>query len=258
MNQLSQYSTEVEKYIYHSFKDLRFEEERHLYSVVVNGRLIYLPSVSSKVESHANKFNPNKRIGSTTLLEASARKASRERGEIITADQLQLEWTRTNKEACDLGHRTHEFLENFTGIQVPCTPQERAGIKFIKSLAGKYRISFRELRAYSKEFLYAGTMDLPLEEVEGGYFDIDDYKTNGDLFKAHDYLKPPFQYMESSPYNKYQLQLSYYQIMLEEIGLLIRNRNLVHLRDDGEFVVYPLQDLTEPLKDYMKFNMKAA
>ncbi len=257
MSSLNQYSTEVEKHIYNSFKDLKFDKARHLYSTIVSGRLIYLPSVSSKVESHANKFDPHKRIGSTTLLEASARKASKERGELISPEQLQGEWIRTNKEACDLGHRTHDFLERFTGVQIPSTPQEKAGVKFIRSLMGKYRVSFRELRAYSREFLYAGTMDLPLEQVEGGYFEIADYKTNGDLFKSYGYLKPPFTYMEASPYNKYQLQLSYYQIMLEEIHLPISDRKLIHLRDDEEYVVYPLVDLTSELKDYMKFNQKA-
>lgn len=255
---INEYSSDIEKYIYSCFKDLRFEERRHLYNVDIEGKVVYLPSVSSFVNKFSPKFNENKKVGyqNKTLLELSANKASRERGEVITTTQLKAEWIKKNVDACKLGTDTHNFLEHYTGIQTPTIGQEKAGIGYIKSLKDRYRISFRELRAYSKEFLYAGTMDLPLEVIEGNTFEVADYKTNGDLFKAYDYLYAPFENLDSSPYNKYQIQLSYYQIMLEEVGLTVTNRRLVHLREDATFKVYDLEDLTGILRDYMKHNIK--
>jgi hypothetical protein len=206
--------------------------------------MLYLPSVSSLVESHAPKFNVEK------MLPLSAEKQH------VPVEYLRNVWRKTTEEACQLGTKTHEFLETYTGLQTPSTPQERAGISFIKDILKTHRISIRELRVYSKEFLYAGTMDLPLEVIEGNWYEIDDYKTNGDLFKAYDMLKPPFNMMEASPFNKYQIQLSYYQIPLEEIGLTIKKRNLIHLKEDGTYRVYELEDLTEYLKDYMRYKNK--
>ena len=241
---INKYSTDTEKRIVLAFKKLRFEESKHLYSIIKDKKFYYLPSVSSKVEAHAYKFNTEK------MLPLSARK------EGVEVEVLRQRWVDVNRIACELGTKTHDFLEHYTGIQLPSTPQEVAGIKYIKDLYPKYRISFRELRAYSNEFMYAGTMDLPLEVVGQGTFEIADYKTNGDLFKAYDYLKPPFQSMEASPFNKYQIQLSYYQIMLEEIGLKIVDRKLVHLRPDGEYRAYSLTDLTSHLRDHMKHQSK--
>jgi len=242
----SKFSLEAEAHIRDCFKALKFDKERHLYRVPKDGRMIYLPSVSSLVESHAPKFNLE------GILPYSAAK------ENVPVEYLRDKWRRINEDACKLGTTTHEFLESYTGFQTPSTPQERAGVDFIKNILTTHRISFRELRVYSREFMYAGTMDLPLEPIEGNWFDIADYKTNGDLFKAYDMLKPPFNMMESSPYNKYQIQLSYYQIPLEEVGLTIKRRLLVHLTEDAKYRVYELEDLTEYLRDYMRFKKKKA
>lgn len=247
---LNNLPTEAEIYIRNCFKDLQFNKEKHLYRVPRNGVMLHLPSVSSLVESYAHKFNVER------MLPLSAAK------ENVPVEYLREKWRRTNAEACELGTKTHDFLETYNGLQTPSTPQERAGIEFIKSILPKYRIAFRELMVYSKEYLYAGTMDLPLEEMETTFYEIADYKTNGDLFKAYDMLKPPFQMMESSPFNKYQIQLSLYQIPLEEIGLTIKKRKLVHLTEteDGKpkFRVYELEDLTEYLRDHMKYSKKKA
>lgn len=225
------------------YSDLIFDSRRHLYFV----NSVNYPSVSSIVESFAPKFNP-----SPEMMAACVRKYNRENRENITEHQLVHKWQTINKKACDLGHETHDFLEHFTGHQIPKTPQEEAGIKYIRSLAGKFSITFRELRAYSKEYGYAGTMDLPLQVVGKNQFVVADYKTNGDLFKSYDYLYSPFEYLESNPYNKYQIQLSLYQIMLEEAGLEIVDRQLVYLMANGEFKTYSLYDFTGVLRDYLK------
>ena len=235
-----QYRNVVEERIYKLFSPLQFEEQRHIYTL--NG--IKLPSVSKLVEQHAYPFDEAK------FLPLCAKR------ENLTEHELKHKWQTINKRACDLGSDTHSFMENYRGYQVPTTLQEEAGVKYIKSLEGEYIVSFRELRAFSKEFMYAGTMDLPLEVVRNSNYIIDDYKTNKDLFKAFDYLKPPFNYLEASPFNKYQLQLSYYQIMLEEVGLTIENRRIVYLMADGEYKIYDLYDYTGELKEYMRNRHK--
>lgn len=232
------------------FSDLRFDSQRHLY--FVDG--VNYPSVSSIVESFAPKFNPSSR-----MLDACVAKVKREEGLVLTVQQLQHKWQTINKTACDLGTETHTFMENFSGLQTPRTPQEKAGIEYIKDLRGKYIINLKELRCYSKKYRFAGTMDLPLQVVGKEWYVvvIDDYKTNGDLFKAYDYMYPPFEYLESTPFNKYQIQLSLYHIMLEEAGLEVINRRIVYLKADGTYKTYNLYDFTSVLKEVLKLRLVA-
>lgn len=232
------------------FSDLTFDSQRHLYHW--KGKIVPL-SVSGLVERHVHKFDPHKIVyGGKSIVELSAAKASRNEGREISVHELQHSWQTINKNACELGTEIHAFMEEYTGLQTPKLPQERAGIQYIKDVSREYIISFRELRAYSREFNYAGTMDIPLKYKNKDVFVIDDYKTNKDLFKSYDNLKPPFDHLEATPYNKYQLQLSYYQIMLEEIGLEIENRRLVYLKADGTYRIFPLFDFTDDLRYYLK------
>lgn len=236
-----------------AFSDLIFDEEKHLYFIKRDGRYKNLKSVSKKVESHAPKFNPNLRIGNSTLIELSARKTSRLEGKEVTPHELERRWQLLNQTACDLGHKVHDFLEHFTGIETPYLPQEKAGVQFLRDHMGQYRIEIKELRTYSERYGIAGTMDLPLEILDGsGELIIADYKTNGDLFKSYDNLLPPFDFLQSTPYNKYQLQLSYYQILLEEKGFKIRERWLVYLMADATYKVYKLNDFTQDLRELME------
>ena len=226
----------LEERILNIFSPLQFEEARHIYTL--DGKR--LPSVSKLIERHYEPFNEAK------FLPLCAKK------EGLTEHELKHQWQTKNKRACDLGHETHTFMENYRGYQVPTSPQQEAGIKYIKSLEGEYRISFRELRAFSRKYQYSGTMDLPLENIATGNYVIDDYKTNGDLFKTYGKFKAPFEYLDSNPYNKYQFQLSYYKIMLEEVGLKVEQNRIVYLMADGNYKIYPLYDFSEELKDYME------
>lgn len=235
--------TTTQSRIIQVFSDLDFNEEKHLY--YWKGQQVPF-SVTGLVKRHIIPFDAD------NMSHWSALKESRNTGVTVTAHELRKRWQNISIGACELGTNVHKFMERFTGIESPTCPQEEAGIKYIKSLKGKYKISFRELRAYSNRYNYAGTMDLPLLIIgPKEEYCIDDYKTNGDLFKAYEMMKPPFEYLEATPYNQYQLQLSYYKIMLEDVGMKIAETRLVHLRADAEYKIYPLGDFTGELRDYM-------
>lgn len=230
------------------FSDLSFDSQRHLY-YWKGMRVPY--SVTGLIKNFIPPFNELK------MLPLSAAKASKLENREVSVHELKRRWQLINNTACELGTRTHNFLEHYTGLETPTTPQEIAGVKYIKDLRGKYEISFRELRAYSKEFDFAGTMDIPLKVIGKDEYVIDDYKTTGDLFKAYEYMFTPFSYLESSAYNHYQLQLSYYKIMLEDIGMKIVGTRLVHLMADEQYKIYPLYDFSKELRQYHR-SKKAA
>lgn len=230
------------------FSDLTFDSQRHLY--FWKGKQVKY-SVSALVEKHAPKFDAE------LVLPYSAEKQTRERKETITIDQLREEWKQINIEACRLGTETHDFMERFTGLQKPITPQQKAGVQFFKDHCGEYEILFRELRMYSKKYKFAGTEDLILQHKKTKKIIAADYKTNKDLFKCYkgQTLLEPFSQFEAHPYNKIQLQLSYYQIMLEDICLEVDDRWLIYLMADGTYKILKTWDFTRELRNYIENNI---
>lgn len=236
-----------------AFTDLIFEVNTHTYCL--HGELLI--SVSKKVESHYDKFDAAK------MLPFSARKASLEESRDVTVGELAHRWQTINKTACDLGHETHDYLEAFEGIQTPSTAQQQAGVKFLEYLLNehipygdelirRYEILYRELPLFSELYSYAGTPDLLLWDYMSNTIVIVDYKTNKNLWKTYGMLNTPFEFLECHPYNKYQLQLSYYQIMLEEAGFTVGQRLLAYLKSDSTYEVYPLSDFTLDLRVIME------
>lgn len=217
------------------FSGLNFESQRHLY--FIEG--VNYPSVSSLVHTHEHPVD----------FEAKLPACARREG--VTVDELRATWRKTNKDACDLGTDTHDFLEHFTGLEQPSNGYEKAGIQFLVDILQDFDIVAKEIRMYSRKYQFAGTSDLLLLHRFSGQLYIADYKTNKDLFKSYDQLRTPFNLLDSSPFNKYQIQLSYYQVMLEEAKLPIAGRKLISLRADGTYKVFDTADFTEDLKEIM-------
>lgn len=233
---------QVQKNLNSLFKDLIFEPVRHTY--FRQGR--YLPAVSNKVKEYVPEFDE------AYWLPRCAKK------EKVTEHELKHRWQTINTTACELGTRVHIFLENYTGLQTPSLPQEIAGIKFLKAIAGKYSILARELRGYSLKYGFAGTMDMPLLNLQTGKIVIADWKTNGDLFKSYGYMLPPFRQYENMPYNHYQVQLSLYRGILVEAGFEVEDTWIVHLKADAEFKVYSTYNFLRELSTDMTSKQKIA
>lgn len=223
------------------FSDLIFDSQRHLY--FVEG--VRYPSVSSKVEGHAEEFDEQKWLAYCSIRDK------------IPEEKLKFQWRSTNADACELGHRTHDFCEHYTGVETPRTPQEKAGIKFFAEIIKDYYIIAREIRMYTRQYKYAGTADLLLMHRETGKIVLADYKTNKDLFKTFGMLLEPFAYLECCPYNKYQLQLSYYQIMLEDAGIQVDERLLVYLKADGEYEILTTFNYTPYIREHLIKSKKS-
>lgn len=219
------------------FSDLNFDDRRHLYYV----QGVMHPSVSSMIDLHTEKVDFEK------ILPYSAIKAG------CSVDELRGRWKKTNKDACEMGTETHDFLEIYDGLQTPTSPQQKAGIKFLKDIIVDYEIVFRELRMYSRRYQIAGTTDLLLRHKKTGQLVLADYKTNADLFKNYKgkTLLAPFDDLEEHPYNKYQVQLSYYDLMLEEIKYHVSERLLVYLRPDADYRIFPTIDFKDRLHTYL-------
>lgn len=238
----------IKNSLYDLFSDLRFDEARHLY--FVNGDNFV--SVSKKIEAHYEKFNE------AFFLPLCAKK------ENTTEEALKAQWKKKNKDACDMGHDVHLYLElhkkeqGFEGANIP---QKVAGVKFLMDYIycenPRYFIVAQELRMLHRKFKYAGTTDMLLWDSHTDTLIVADWKTNADgLFKTYGFLKPPFDLLESNPYNKYQLQFSYYQLMIEQSKYEVSDRWLIYLSPEADYTIYHTTDYTKELSEQMSGVIK--
>ena len=158
----------------------------------------------------------------------------------------------------ELGTRIHRFAEEWIKTKPyitdfgddPDQEYKKAVIRFWSDLPDQYTCLLTEQKMYSDTYGFAGTTDFLLYDEREGSVVIGDFKTNGDLFKkAYGYLYHPFDNLEENSYNKYQIQLSLYQILLEDIGIPVTNRVIVWLTKEGYKIYNPL-NLTKQLREH--------
>lgn len=230
---------QIQNQIKTSFDQLEFEEGRHIYRL--NGKI--LPSVSSCLKKHYEEFDENK------MAISSAKKQG------VSVAEIKKRWKNKRENAATNGTKVHLFAENYwLGIQeIASCNQEIAFTNYYNSIDhSRYKLVWLELRMFSNKYKYAGTSDLLLYDTLNNGLVIGDYKTNEDLDKQWEYLYPPFEYTPSTPYNKYQLQLSYYQIMLEEfIDIPVIERQIIWLKRDGTFELRQATDFTKQIKTFL-------
>ncbi len=242
---------EIRQHIKQVFSGLQFEAHKHLYTL--HGRPFYR-SATKVVESFAPPFDEAYWAEVCALRDG------------ITVHEMIHQWQTINQLACELGTETHDFLEVWDGVRRPSTPQQLAGTKFLKWLLSektstgkrRYYILFKELWMYSKVYDIPGTPDLIVWDDEVKSVIIFDYKTNKDLFKSFGHMLEPFEWMLSHPYNHYQIQLSLYQVFLEEIGVKVESRQIVYLMADAEYRLFETEDLTVDLKNALNNQLVAA
>lgn len=102
-------------------------------------------------------------------------------------------------------------------------------------------------------------VDSPTHTFLVGESMIVTHNTNEDIFKNFNsnLMYPPFHYMLDMPYNHYQLQLSLYQVILEECGYEVEDRVIIWLKSDGNYQTYYTKDFRKLLKEYLHVNRRS-
>lgn len=258
---------EIRNILNDRFKGLEFQEEGHKYSL--NG--VNLPSVSSIVERFCHVFDADsKAIG-----------VAKRDGKSV--EEILREWKYENLKSTITGTLVHEFGESMAwmrdgnldgitesckckydktlGTLIPTRKKEEAIVSFFNDLPENYRFVTAEARVHSLagdlnlKNPYCGTFDL-LIHYEGNEMEgliLFDYKNNKTLTKDYARNKkimmlPPFDDMYDEPLGHYTVQQSLYQLCIESVGLKVIGRRLIHVKDDGTYQLYRLNDVTEKLK----------
>jgi hypothetical protein len=227
--------------IVNAFSNVKFEEKEHRYTV--NGG--ELTPATTFLKQFEQGFDS---------LTKSQEYAERHGG---NAEEIAAEWKETGRIAAEQGTRVHLFGEKYfyDNTLEPTDGFEQSVVAFWKSLPDTIIPFMSESRLYSLKYKYAGTSDnLFFDKWQDGII-ISDYKTNKNIFKNFKGQKLfyPFNDLLDTPYNKYQIQTSLYQIPLEDIGVKVVGRWIVWLKPDGTFEKYEAEDYTQRLREYLTY-----
>lgn len=227
------------------FPDIYFNEKYHTYTLDNKN----YPSVSKKIKDFHLPFD------------RSVAKWSAKKRKITTKEMLQ-EWDRNRDESLLLGNRVHAFGENYLKADVtkadtmkPTCNKELGIVQFMLDLDPKYEVVAVELIMYNTELKYAGTTDFILHNTETNKYVIGDWKTNKDVNKSYgNKLLKPFHNLLETPLNKYKIQLNFYQMALESVGLEVEERWVVWLNQNKSkyYKVFKVADYTNKLKSFYK------
>lgn len=149
----------------------------------------------------------------------------------------------------------------------PIHPKEEAVEKFLRSMPSSLHMVLNEAMVHSGmnpnpdrnlRELISGTLDMLYYydgdgDPEKAGFMIFDYKTNAHLTSDYNrkwgkMLLQPFNDMVEEDMSLYIIQLSLYALMLEDIGIPIIDRRIVWLKNDGEFELFSLPDVSDRLR----------
>lgn len=248
--------------------DVTLHEPTHTYS---DSYGLKYDSVSSIIAHFKEKFDPNKLMSNgRTLIENYVAKNGH------TAEYWLNEWEKNKNHRCDVGsafHKAKEDMANFSQFlkhDIKTFPVRRIqeetdrnpGIDYSQLPDGAYQ----ELTLFNRRHMIAGQADKVI--IEKPYFDIDDYKTNGDFktesFKPprgkHKMMAPPFAHLMDCHLGHYTVQLSIYAWMLMQFGLIPRNLRILHyqIRQADEKAVLEGKDINvEPTIYMVKFQETA-
>ncbi len=218
------------------FSKLKFEEKSHIYTYKNKD----LPSVSKLLHDFVEPVDWDK------IAENIAKRDGREVWEV------KKEWLDKNINACDRGHEVHLYAEQPYKVKEKRI-EDKAVRKFWEELPERYIVVFKELRMVHKLFGYCGTCDVLLFDTYTGTFILVDYKTNEDLFKNYKgkTLREPFNFLEECPFNLYQIQLSLYQILIEQIeNIIVSERWIIYFKEEN-YSKYKVQNYIVELKEYL-------
>ena len=267
---------EMREKIVNSFKGLTFIEEGHKYFL---GEREYT-CVSNVTHMFQEHFDPI-----TKSIETYERNFNNPDSKYyqMTVEEIRKAWADNSKNACEIGTERHlwgesayaymtrqydkiapEFKDRLTedGGFEAIYPKEEAIARFWEDLPVCFVPIAVENITYNYTLNYSGTFDMLFyyeAELDGkpedkSGFVIFDYKTNKDLYKNFKGKKllPPFDGLLDMDCSLYKLQLSLYQLNLEQIeGFKVIGRRLIWLRPNGEYDKIPLESYAEKLKSYL-------
>jgi ATP-dependent exoDNAse (exonuclease V) beta subunit len=173
------------------------------------------------------------------------------------------EWKDKNDYANEVGHETHQWIEDYFSqkwSKIPTNPDILHRINKFNHIYAKHLYKLEplkfEVRIFSKRWKIAGTIDSLF--LYRGKLYIIDYKTNGNFTNdthpkgKFEKLLYPFENYYKNHQNEYSIQVSLYAAILKEWGFDIAGGYLLHIgpgNEEAEF--YKCVDMVSDLENYL-------
>jgi hypothetical protein len=219
------------------------EPEKHVYINEDTGEIY--KSVTTVLSMLEEEF-PAQNIAQAIARQSEKKKKEKYKG--LSENEILDLWEEENKSANEYGTKVHNLLEEYlkrNKFYFPENDDEREILNSYDDLNIDLGERFHcERILFSEEYSIAGMSD-HIVDVDGGLFDINDYKTNKVINFYSQYKKkllPPMEHLDDCQYNIYSLQLSIYAYFYEqESKRKCRSLNLLYFdRNSKKFIKYPV------------------
>ena len=273
---------DIRRKITETFSDLEFIEEGHKYYLhKANGEIKEMTSVTTFCEQEFQPF-----VNWDTILINKAEKLG------ISPDILRREWKEKNITSTSNGTLTHLFAEAYMyfylgepenmpevirkmqyedGFLIPYGNKQKAVAKYYEDMFQTE--GFYPVMPEARIYIESGNNPYGMNVNISGTFDalfafqdkktcewklsIRDWKTNKSL--VNDYnrsnvitLLPPFNDLIDENTSHYTLQLSTYQLGIQQLGYKITDRKLLWLTEEADYYKIDVPDVTDRIISHCK------
>lgn len=156
--------------------------------------------------------------------------------------EFKKKWEQERKAACDRGTREHlkreEMMKSCKLIRGTSKHTRNIYLPVSSNSIMSYsneNAAYAEALVWNHQYQIAGQVDRV--EQEGIELDIKDYKTNKKITKEPFMGRTMFHPLRDVPdanYYHYQLQMSLYGWILEQVGYKVRSLELIHVTETGD------------------------
>lgn len=133
------------------------------------------------------------------------------------------------------------------GYYIPIHPKQVAIYKYFEYCLANKEIPFlAEIKLILSEHKISGTFDKLVYSLKDKGLKIRDYKTNSELTKAFKKpMKSPFVMYNDEALSHYIIQQNLYSLMLRELGIYTKGKELVWVKDNEQFELIKLPDIED-------------
>jgi ATP-dependent exoDNAse (exonuclease V) beta subunit len=225
------------------------------------------PEFTFEPEEHVYHYHGKPYVSATTFLgnfheEFNSDFWSKKKAEQRGVDQsvILAEWQELNDYANEVGHATHEYIENYYNRvyqELPMNPDVIDRINKFNVIypthMSKLEPIVMEKKIFSKKYPIAGTIDALF--YHNGKIVIVDYKTNKKFTTDEDnrwnYLLEPFDDYYQNHLNEYSIQISLYAYILKEWGFDVAGGYLLYIGPDRPAEFHRAHNFIEILDGYL-------
>lgn len=133
------------------------------------------------------------------------------------------------------------------GYYIPIHPKQVAVYKYFEYCLANKEIPFlAEIKLILSEHKISGTFDKLVYSLKDKGLKIRDYKTNSELTKAFKKpMKSPFVMYNDEALSHYIIQQNLYSLMLRELGIYTKGKELIWVKDNEQFELIKLPDIED-------------